>query len=377
MAGIYIHIPFCKQACYYCDFHFSTNQDVRRQLVDAITQELDLQRNYLDDKSVSTIYFGGGTPTLLLAEEFHLILHKINENFPISPSAEITVEANPDDLSATKLAALAQLGINRLSIGIQSFHNELLAFLHRAHNASTALESFAAARNAGFNNISIDLIYAMPGESDAVWLTDIQQAIALQPEHISCYSLTVEEKTVFGKWASTGKLKPTEDEVAARHLETLMTHLENAGYDHYEISNFAKPGFWSNHNSSYWKQEHYLGVGPSAHSFNGVSRQVNINNNHRYIKSLQQNLIPAAIEILSRENKINEYLLTTLRTSRGTDLTLLRDVYQYDLLNQENAYLSSLVNNGMAHLENGVLTLTRSGKLLADKIASDLFILEP
>jgi oxygen-independent coproporphyrinogen III oxidase len=374
MAGIYVHIPFCKQACHYCDFHFSTNLQSRPDLVQAILREIELQRGYLNNETVKTIYFGGGTPSLLTQDELSQILNSIHTFHRLGDRVEITLEANPDDLTPVKLKEFRALGINRLSIGIQSFHPEILSFLNRSHNALTAITSFHHAREAGFNNISMDLIYAIPNETDAMWQEDIKRAITLKPEHISCYSLTIEEKTVFGRWSAAGKLKTVEDEVAANHLEILMTELEDADYEHYEISNFAKPGFRSQHNSSYWKQALYLGVGPSAHSYNGISRQYNVSNNHQYLNSLKKDTIPFEQEVLSRENKINEYILTTLRTLEGADLNKLRQHYEHDLLTQNARYLSTLINTGLATLESNMLRLTRKGKLLADKISSDLFV---
>jgi oxygen-independent coproporphyrinogen-3 oxidase len=376
MAGIYIHIPFCKQACHYCDFHFSTNQQSRKDLVESIVKEIHLQRSYLRGEDIQTIYFGGGTPSLLIPEEVSLILHAIDSTQNVIKSPEITFEANPDDLTPIRLAEYFDVGVNRLSIGIQSFHSEILTFLNRAHDAASAITTFQMARKAGFKNISIDLIYAIPGEREEQWAEDIRRAIELNPEHISCYSLTIEEKTVFGKWSVAGKIKPTDEEIASRHLEMLMVELESAGYEHYEISNFAKPGFYSKHNSNYWKEEMYLGIGPSAHSFDGASRQSNISNNSLYVKSIHQGVIPSEREVLSSANKINEYILTTLRTSWGTDLEKMRRVYNYDLRKENNEYLSTLLENGMVVLHADVLTLTRKGKLLADKISSDLFVLD-
>ena len=375
MAGIYIHIPFCKQACYYCDFHFSTNQEVRKTLVECIKNELTLQKSYLNGELINTIYFGGGTPSLLEENELKLILNAIRNHFELTNNVEITLEANPDDLSEDKLKYFKKLGVNRLSIGVQSFHNEFLSFLHRTHSGEKAIEGIANARKIGFHNISIDLIYAIPGESNEQWLADIDMALELKPEHISCYSLTIEEKTVFGKWAASGKLNPVEDDIAAQHLELLMSKLEVSGYEHYEISNFAKPGFRSKHNSSYWNGEYYLGVGPSAHSHNGSTRQFNISNNHHYIKAIQQQQIPFEREELSREDKINEYLLISLRTSKGVNLSKLKFEYGFDLLEEAATYIDNLVTKDLALLENDTLSLTKKGKLLADKIASDLFIL--
>lgn len=374
MAGLYFHIPFCKQACYYCDFHFSTNQEVKAEMVKALVKELHLQKDFLNGEVINTVYFGGGTPSLLKCEELHSLLDAVRNLHQLNSTAEITLEANPDDLTDDTLTKVKQVGINRLSIGIQTFHNDLLKFMNRAHDSATALQAIQSARKAGFDNISIDLIYAIPGQDDVRWKEDIQQALLVNPEHLSCYSLTIEEKTVFGKWSAIGKLKTIEDDVAAYQLEVLMDTLSAAGYEHYEISNFAKPGFYSRHNSSYWKQKKYLGIGPSAHSYNGSIRQFNIANNHLYLKSIQKNEIPAEKEQLTMENKINEYILTTLRTQWGTDLTKLKQEFNVDLLQQNSAYIQQLIERDQATLANSVLILTRKGKLLADKIASDLFV---
>lgn len=375
MAGIYLHIPFCKQACYYCDFHFSTNLSTKRELVEAIARELTLQKDYVNGERINTIYLGGGTPSMLDAEELELLFTTIRKNFSVNEAAEITLEANPDDLSLPRLRQLRSQGVNRLSIGIQSFDDKVLQFLNRAHNGQSAVTCVEEARDAGFQNISIDLIYAIPGQDDEAWKQNIVQAIRLSPEHISSYSLTIEDKTVFGRWAATGKLKVTEDDIAATQLETLVTLLEAADFAQYEVSNFARPGFESKHNSSYWKQERYLGVGPSAHSYNESSRQYNISNNAAYVRSMQQNIIPFTLESLTREDKINDFLLTTLRTQWGTDLKKLQQLYQYDLLADHRQYIESLCEQKFALLRNDTLLLTKSGKLLADKIASDLFML--
>lgn len=373
MAGIYIHIPFCRQACYYCDFHFSVNQQTRSEMIIAISKELLLQKDYLQDEPIETIYWGGGTPSLLTTTEIKLILDTIRSIHSISANAEITLEANPDDLTPVSLKEFKDAGINRLSIGIQTFNTERLKSLNRIHDGAAAVKSFYDARKTGFNNISIDLMYSLPGETPADWKQDILQAISLNPEHISCYSLTIEEKTTFGKWAAAGKLKPEPDEVSAQHLELLMEELLLAGYEHYEISNFAKPGLYSNHNSNYWRGINYLGVGPSAHSFNVGSRQFNISNNNAYLKAIQAGTIPFEKEILSRENKINEYILTSLRTSWGTDLEFLKSMYGHDLVTKNGEYISQLLRKKFVTLENHILRLTNMGKLLADKISSDLF----
>jgi oxygen-independent coproporphyrinogen III oxidase len=376
MAGIYIHIPFCKQACHYCDFYFSTNQLNVSELVDALNVELRLQEHYLGSETIDTIYFGGGTPSILDAALLSSILATIQNVFTVNPVAEITLEANPDDLHPEKLAALKDGGINRLSIGIQTFDDQVLNFLNRAHSANEAIQSFDDARKAGFDNISIDLIYAIPGQDEAHWKKNLELALSLQPEHISAYSLTIEKKTVFGNWAEKGKITPVEEQSSAHQLELLSTILSTAGYHHYEVSNFAKPGFESKHNSSYWRQVNYLGIGPSAHSFNGESRQWNMSNNHLYTQAIQKGHVPAEKELLTRADKVNEYLLTTLRTSWGCNLAFLKSKYDYDLLYDQNEYIQSLTANGLAISESGLLKLTSKGRLLADKIASDLFLVD-
>jgi oxygen-independent coproporphyrinogen-3 oxidase len=373
MAGIYFHIPFCKQACHYCDFHFSTNQERKGEMVDALVRELELQKTYLGEEPVETVYFGGGTPSLLSVAEIETLLQAVAKNFTRVPAGEITLEANPDDLHAEKLVALRTAGVNRLSIGIQSFDDQVLHFLHRAHSASAAQQCLEQARAAGFNNISLDLIYAIPGQPVETWRENILRALSFAPEHISSYSLTIEEKTAFGKWAATGKLKAVEDDLAAAQLEMLVEMLDTAGYEQYEVSNFARPGYYSRHNSSYWQQKKYLGIGPSAHSYDGQSRQYNVANNHLYLRGLQADTIPFTREALTPEDVINDYLLTTLRTSWGTDLRKLRQEFQYDLQALHGPYLDTLCVESLAIVSGDTLRLTRRGKMLADKIAADLF----
>lgn len=376
MAGIYLHIPFCKQSCHYCDFHFSTKQDQKADMVRAIDHELRLQRTYLEGETVNTIYFGGGTPSLLTSPELTQLLSTIADHYTVDVNPEITFEANPDDLSSDYLENLRQRGINRLSIGIQSFDEDILQYLNRAHNAMAARTCVEEARLAGFDNISIDLIYAIPGQDDERWLKNIRDAVALKPQHISAYSLTIEEKTAFGKWAKQGKLTLVDDEISATQLEMLVDELAKAGYQQYEVSNFSLPGFESKHNSSYWKQKKYLGVGPSAHSYDGETRQFNVNNNSLYLKAIAEDRIPATKEILTSADKINDYLMTTLRTAWGTDLVILKETMGYDLEKVQHSYITSLIQRALAQIDNGKLILTRRGKLLADKISSDLFVLE-
>lgn len=377
MAGVYVHVPFCRQACYYCDFHFSTNQRSRDKTIQAIGHELMLQKDYLRGEVIETIYFGGGTPSILSKKELNQLLGIIHGNFPICADPEITLEANPDDLTGNKLTILRNAGVNRLSIGIQSFDDKLLQSLNRAHDSTMARTSVHLARKIGFDNISIDLIYAIPTLEYALWMETIEQAVQLDPQHISSYALTIEEKTAFGKWAARGKFAAVDEDSAAHQLQVLVDTLETRGYTQYEVSNFALTGFQSKHNSNYWKNRNYLGVGPSAHSYNGFSRQYNISNNHLYVDSILAQNIPATLEILTREDKINEYLLTSLRTAWGIDLSKLKHDFGFDLENIHDQYVTVLQEKKLATITNDTLVLTKAGLLLADKIASDLFVIEP
>lgn len=375
MAGIYLHIPFCKQACYYCDFHFSTNTQLKADLVAAIGQELRLQKQYLQGQKIETIYFGGGTPSLLSDQELHYLLGTIYQNFDVTAQPEISLEANPDDLSREKLISLKQAGINRLSIGIQTFSNENLTYLHRAHNATHARNCVMQAQDIGIGNISIDLIYAIPHpDTTAIWAQDLETAIGLGIPHISSYCLTIESRTAFGNWLKNGKIKPIDEDIAALHFEMMTDRLSAAGFEHYEVSNFAQPQMYSRHNTSYWQQKPYLGVGPSAHSFDLVSRQYNVANNAQYIKALQQKEIPATKEILSRADRVNEYILTTLRTQWGCDLGYLEKNLGLNLAETAAEKLYQWQTNGWTTLSGNILKLTTQGKLLADGLASDLFI---
>ncbi|HEY0678825.1 MAG TPA: radical SAM family heme chaperone HemW, partial [Chitinophagaceae bacterium] len=292
MAGIYIHVPFCKQACHYCNFHFSTSLDSKNDFITALLKEIVMQCGYLQDQQVDTIYFGGGTPSLLSPEEISLILNKLHAAFNINPAAEITLEANPDDLQANKPFDMKAAGINRLSIGIQSFFDEDLRWMNRAHNAALSVSSIHAARDAGFSNLTIDLIYGTPGLTDSKWEENVNRAISMEIPHLSCYALTVEPKTALDHFIRTKKFTDIDPDQQARQFLQLMDWTASAGYEHYEISNFAKPGLRSKHNTSYWLGKHYLGLGPSAHSFNGESRQWNVPNNAVYIRTLNQNELP-------------------------------------------------------------------------------------
>lgn len=371
---LYLHIPFCKQACHYCDFHFSTNTDSKRAVVEAIAREIVLRKSYLPEGDMETIYFGGGTPSMLAEWELNFLLETVHKHFRVAPDAEITLEANPDDLSATTLQMLAKAGINRLSIGIQSFHEPHLRFMNRAHTALEAEQCVQLAQNAGIDNISIDLIYAIPSENHAILLSDLSKAFTLNVPHISAYCLTIEPQTAFGSWLKKKKIRPIEEEYAAEQFEILIKSLGEHGYEQYEISNFARNGRYSNHNSSYWKQHPYLGVGPSAHSYNGASREFNVSNNAKYLEAMRKDLIPSTVEMLSPADQTNEYLLTGLRTKWGVELGKLEKLSAGEFALQAGDELGRMARKGWIREDSGILLLTQAGKLFADRIASELFI---
>ena len=373
---LYIHIPFCKQACHYCDFHFSTNLSRKTELVDAICTEIKLQQAYLPDQPLETIYFGGGTPSLLTETELDRLLATIHDQYTIASDAEITLEANPDDLAdAAKLMMLRRY-VNRLSIGIQTFDEASLRWMNRAHNAHEALASVDRARQAGFSNLSVDLIYGIPNRTDAAWETDLTTMLALNVPHLSAYALTIEPDTAFGRWERSGKLTPADEQLAATQFEQLTAALTDGGYEHYEISNFAKPGRYARHNTAYWQRRPYLGVGPSAHSYNGVSRQYNIANNARYIADIRQAVLPATVEELTIADQVNEYLLTGLRTQWGCSVAELDALLGNDFSRQQQRELTDLYQTGWLRRDGDQLRLTPAGKLFADRVAATLFVEE-
>lgn len=374
MAGIYLHIPYCKQACHYCDFHFSTNLNTKSDLIEAILKEIELQKEYLDGEIIETIYFGGGTPSILDTQELISILTTIEENFAIDEHPEVTLEANPDDLTNEKLNELKSAGINRLSIGIQSFDDKILKSFNRAHDAKMASSAIQEAQQLGFENISIDLIFGVPSQSVEDLRNDLRQALKYNTQHISIYGLTIEENTVFGKWEKQKKLTPLDEDMAARHLEVIMERLEEAGYIQYEISNFCLQGFESKHNSSYWYGKKYLGIGPAAHSYNGTERQFNIPHNIKYIKKLQANELSFDKEVLTKEDHINEFILTQLRLKQGINLNRLREKFSFDLLSQRKVEIDQFTQTKMLETAGDFIRLTPKGKLLADFITEKLII---
>lgn len=371
MAGIYIHIPFCKQACYYCNFHFSTSLKLRDEMLRSINVEIELQKNYINEP-IETIYFGGGTPSIISVNEIDKILQSVYSAFSVIEKPEITLEANPDDLNGKKLRELHDIGINRLSIGVQSFNSEILTFLHRIHDGNTAVKCIDNARKYGFKNISADLIYNIVEDRHTSIKKDMEMLTQLQPEHISAYNLTIEPKTVFGNWKNKGRINEVNEEYAAEQFDLVINFLEEHGYQQYEISNFARDSHYSTHNTNYWRQKNYLGVGPAAHSFDGESRQFNVANNSIYIKSISSGVIPCEKEMLDHKTLANETIMTGLRTIWGCNLQELKNKYGYDIQSGNQNYLDRLLKNEFANIDNGILTLTGRGKKYADEITAHL-----
>lgn len=372
MAGVYIHIPFCKKACTYCDFHFTTSLKYVDEMTDAICTEIRLKKNRINEQ-IGSIYFGGGTPSVLSAKSLQQIFDTLTECFSISATAEITLEANPDDLDAKKIKELRQLPINRFSIGIQSFFNEDLVWMNRAHTADEAESCIKRAQDAGFENLSIDLIYGYPILTDEKWLSNINTAILLQTPHISAYSLTVEAKTALANAIQKGKQTGLDDEQSAAQFLLLTQQLAKAGFEHYEISNYSLPNRYAVHNTNYWKGISYLGIGPSAHGFDGQQRYINLANNAKYLGLLGDKKLAETVEELSLIDRFNEYIMTSLRTMWGTDLHQIDKVFgpRYVELTQKQA--KPFIENGQLNLTDNILKLTHEGKLFADGIAAELF----
>jgi oxygen-independent coproporphyrinogen-3 oxidase len=376
MPGIYVHIPFCRQACHYCDFHFSTSLANKDRFQEALKKEISLRKNYLPDTSqkIQTIYFGGGTPSLLSTDEWNIIFEELQSNFEIATDAEITLEANPDDLTKEKVRELSSTPINRLSIGIQSFFEEDLRWMNRAHTAQQAEASVKAVQDKGFENITIDLIYGVPTLSPEKWKTNLQKAFELRVPHISSYCLTIEPKTALADMVKKQKVKGVDELQGIAHFNIMLEEMRTHDFIQYEISNFCRDGFYSKHNSNYWKGEPYIGFGPSAHSFDGSSRQWNVANNAQYIRSLEENKLQFEREELTMDQRYNEYVMTSLRTMWGSNLEHIHGAfgsnYEKHFLEEAKPYLTS---GDLIRIENS-LFLTDKGKLLADAIASDLFI---
>ncbi len=374
MAGIYIHIPFCKQACYYCDFHFSTSLKYKQEMLEAINKEITLQPNFLGTETIETIYLGSSTPSLLSASEINTLIENIHKNFSVADECEVTLETNPDDLSFEKIQELKQTEVNRFSIGIQSFYDEDLQWMNRAHRSEQGKYAIQASQDAGFSNITVDLIYGYPLLSDEKWQTNMKQLLDFRIPHISCYSMTVETKTALASFINKGKEKNMDDAQSARQFIQLINTLTQNGYQHYEISNFAFHGQYSKHNTNYWKGIKYLGLGPSAHSFSGINRQWNIANNSHYLSALAENKIPAEKEILSNKDRINEYIMTSLRTCWGLDLSKIEADYGQDIATELKNQSAYFFDKGWLEEKSTNYILTTEGKLYADHIAAELFI---
>ena len=372
MAGIYIHIPFCKRRCIYCDFFSTTQSEKKPAYVHALCQELDMRKDYLEGEYIETIYLGGGTPSQLSQEELEEIFSTLYNIYKVKEDAEITLEANPDDLTPEYVHMLRSLPINRISMGIQTFQEETLKLLHRRHTARQAIEAFQRCREAGFQNISIDLMYGLPGETLDTWKQDLQQAIALRPEHISAYHLIYEEGTALWKLKEQHQVEEADEDLSVTLFRTLIDELTRAGYEHYEISNFCLPGLHSRHNSSYWTGKKYLGCGPSAHSFNGTSRQWNVASLDKYIHAIQQGKLDYEIEELDIYTRYNDFVITAIRTHWGMSLSQLRSTYGEELYRYCLRMAKPHLAQGVLEMKEDTLKLTKEGIFISDGIMSDL-----
>jgi len=374
MSGIYIHIPFCKQACHYCDFHFSTSMKKKDEIVLALAKEIEMRKAEFKEDIVETIYFGGGTPSVLSNKEINFLIEEVYKNYKVSENPEITLEANPDDLSSERILELSKSPINRLSIGIQSFYEEDLKMMNRAHNSAEAIKCLEEATKY-FDNISLDLIYGIPGLTDEMWKQNIETALSFGVPHISSYALTVEPKTALRKLIDTGKIAEPQDEVASNHFTILVETLQKNDFIHYELSNFGKENYFSKNNSAYWLGKKYIGIGPSAHSYDGEKRGWNVANNALYLKSIRENILPIETEVLSKSDRYNEYIMTGLRTIWGVSLERIEKEFGLDYLDYLQKQSQKFLNDDLLSIENKILKPTLKGKFLTDGIASDLFYL--
>jgi len=375
VSGIYIHIPFCKQACHYCDFHFSTQMKKKDAMVDALVKEMELRKNELGDEVVETIYFGGGTPSVLKLQELERLIQAVYDHYKVIENPEITLEANPDDLSNNRITQLSKSPVNRLSIGIQSFFEEDLKLMNRAHNAQEASNCIEEAVK-HFDNITIDLIYGIPGMGHDRWKANIQKALDFGLPHISSYALTVEPKTALEKLIQKGTVPQVDDSQAQEQFHILVDVLEEHGFVNYEISNFGKSGYFSKNNTAYWQGKKYLGIGPSAHSYDGHSRTWNVRNNSIYIKQIQQGLLPSEKETLTVTDRYNEYVMTGLRTIWGVSKEKIAKEFGPSYANYLEQQSDKFIERQLLIWEDGLLRTTKQGKFLADGIAADLFLLE-
>ena len=384
MSGIYIHIPFCKQACHYCDFHFSTNLKKKDEMVLALAKEIEMRKSEFQDEIVETIYFGGGTPSILQIEDLKFLIDAVYRNFKVVENPEITVEANPDDLTENRIIELSKNKVNRLSIGIQSFFEDDLKLMNRAHNVEEA-KNYLEIATQYFDNISIDLIYGIPDSSQSgeqakqmsneKWLQNIETALSFGVPHISSYALTVEPKTALHSFIQKGIIPQPDDEVAQEHFQILVDTLSENGFIHYELSNFGKENYFSKNNSSYWLGKKYIGIGPSAHSYDGKNRGWNVSNNSRYIKSIQENKLPIEIETLTKTDRYNEYIMTGLRTIWGVSFERIEQEFGKTYLDYLNQQAAKFIEDHLLFVDDNILRTTKKGKFLSDGIASDLFLL--
>lgn len=376
MAGIYIHIPFCKKACHYCDFHFSTNLNLKEDLIQGILKEIELRKDFFTSGiTVETIYLGGGTPSILRPRELELILSAVHNTFNIT-QAEVTIETNPDDITTSNLEAWHQLGINRISLGIQTFHDETLVFMNRNHTSQKAIEAISLIKKSAFSNLSLDLIFGTHGTSMEIFLSDLTRFIEIRPEHISAYCLTIEEETTFGKWFKQNKLPEVDQELTSRQYLAILDQLARAGYMQYEISNFALPGYESKHNSSYWQDKHFLGLGPSAHSYDRQYRYENIKPNATYIKKINQGSDYYTAEFIRPETHFNETILTQLRKNVGLNLQDIKTRFPNFWNTDTQHKLEKHLKDNLVFMDNEFVKLTRNGKLYADSICEDLLYLK-
>ena len=374
MSGIYIHIPFCKQACYYCNFYFSTSLKKKDELLNCLVKEISLRKKELKGDLIESIYFGGGTPSLLSTEEIQVLIDAVYNNFKVVENPEITLEANPDDLSEEKIIELSQSPVNRLSIGIQSFFEYDLKLMNRAHNVHEAKKCLEIATKY-FDNISVDLIYGIPDCSNEQWLANIRTALSFGIPHISSYALTVEPETALASFVKKGIIKNVDDDKAEEQFVILTDELSKAGFIHYELSNFGKNDFFSRNNSSYWLGKSYLGIGPAAHSFNGKQRSWNVQNNAIYIKKITQNKLPIQRETLSVTDRYNEYVMTGLRTIWGVSLEKINKDFGANYVKYLQMQSEKFITQELLYIENNILKTTKKGKFLSDGLASDLFML--
>jgi oxygen-independent coproporphyrinogen-3 oxidase len=374
MSGIYIHIPFCKQACHYCDFHFSISLKKKDEMILALAKEIEMRKSEFQDEVVETIYFGGGTPSRLQIADLRLQIDSIYQNYMVTENPEITLEANPDDLSIDYLIELSKIGVNRLSIGIQSFFEDDLKMMNRAHNSAEAKKCLEEATKY-FDNISIDLIYGIPGMSNEKWIQNIEMALAYKVPHISSYALTVEPKTALHSFIQKQLIPQPDEEVAQEHFQILVEKLTENDFIHYELSNFGKENYFSKNNSSYWLGKKYIGIGPSAHSYDGQKRGWNVSNNSVYMKSILENKLPMETEILSKTDRYNEYIMTGLRTMWGVSLERIEKEFGKTYLDYLNRQAARYIEDHLLFIDDDILRTTQKGKFLSDGIASDLFLL--